>query len=84
MQNLYLDNTQVSDFAPLAGLIALQTLWLNDTQADANAFRNQYPPMPAHARRYANFVAAMVYGEQTEFGVAMKTVADMVDVAWPA
>ena len=39
---------------------------------------------PTHARRYADFVAAMVYGEQTEFGVAMKTVADMVDVAWPA
>ncbi len=39
---------------------------------------------PTHARRYADFIAAMVYGEQTEFDVAMKTVADMVGVAWPA
>ena len=30
---------------------------------------------PTHARRYANFLAAMVYGEQTAYGDAMTTVS---------
>ncbi len=29
---------------------------------------------PTHARRYADFIAAMVYGEQTAYGDAMSTV----------
>jgi len=29
---------------------------------------------PTHARRYADFIAAMVYGEQTAYGTAMDTV----------
>jgi predicted nucleotidyltransferase component of viral defense system len=37
---------------------------------------------PVHRERYDRFVAAMVYGERTDFGEAMGTVADLVGDAW--
>jgi hypothetical protein len=36
-----------------------------------------------HRQRYANFMAAMVYGEQPAFDTAMATVTDLADIAWP-
>ncbi len=36
---------------------------------------------PMHARRYADFVAAMVYGERTAFDEAMSTVTDLAGQA---
>lgn len=34
---------------------------------------------PVHARRYAEFVAAMVYGEQTDYSAAMGTVTALAE-----
>lgn len=39
-------------------------------------------PDSMHQRRYADFVAAMVYGERPEFGEALATVAGLAEAAW--
>ena len=39
---------------------------------------------PIHRQRYEDFLAAMVYGERVDFNAAIRTVADLVDAAWPA
>lgn len=39
--------------------------------------------IPTTRARYTNFVAAMVYGEQSSFDTAMASLAALVDEAWP-
>ena len=38
---------------------------------------------PVHQRRYADFVAAMVYGEKPGFDEALATVIGLADATWP-
>ena len=51
-----------------------------ETQKALDALRTD----PVHRDRYDRFVAAMVYGERTEFDEAMATVTDLVGDAWQA
>jgi len=39
---------------------------------------------PMHARRYEDFIAAMVYGEQISFSEALRTVTNLADLAFAA
>ena len=38
---------------------------------------------PVHQRRYADFVAAMVYGEKPGFDEALATVIGLAEATWP-
>ena len=60
------------------------TAYHADIAGETRKARDALRADPIHRRRYADFIAAMVYGERVDFDAAIGTVVDLVDAAWPA
>jgi predicted nucleotidyltransferase component of viral defense system len=57
--------------------------YLADITGETRKARDALQSDPAVRARYDAFVTAMVYGEPVAFDMAMTTVSDLVEAAWP-